>query len=152
MVYRQDHKLTELGERVRNKCHKTRIDGFQILYLFRDEPAKRKGKVLIGQAKMPNPLTQFLCEGAFGMTPDFLIEIAEAPYKDLTPAQREALLDHELAHLGAKDDKDTSVPIIRAHDVEEFREVLERRGAWSPGLKDFIQTAKQLKLFPKEAA
>ena len=153
MVYTQDDKLTALGEKVRNKCHATRLSGFEILYLFRDEPATVKGKVKLGQAKKPNPLTVFLCEKAFDVRPDFLIEIAGELWKELAPFQREALLDHELAHFDCQETKDgETVPTLRAHDVEEFREVLERRGAWMPDLKDFVECAKQLKLFPKEAA
>ena len=151
MNYRQDEQLTELGEKVRGKCHKERLDGFMVAYLFREEAAKSKGKLQLGKATCPGGVTTFLLEEMFGETVDFLIEIAEDLWKGLSSSQREALLDHELAHCTYKEDKSgTHLPSIRGHDVEEFREVLKRRGVWNADLGGFVAECQQIKL-PLEA-
>lgn len=52
----------------------------------------------------------------------------------LAERQREALVLHELLHLGTNDH---GALIIVPHDVEEFGFVAATYGAWEPGLRDF---------------
>jgi hypothetical protein len=65
--------------------------------------------------------------------------------------QRIALVDHLLAHIERQvkesDDPDEDGEVtwkIRPHDVEEFQDVLRRRGPWQPVLRDFVALARQL--------
>jgi hypothetical protein len=152
MIFRTDDALTDLGERVRAACHSD-IKDCEVLFLFRDEPTKRHGKTRLGTAKKANALTKFLCRTAFDSDPDFVIEIEEESYQKLTVEQQEALLDHELAHCTVRKDAKTGDerPVLRGHDIEEFRDVVERRGLWHPDLKEFVKVTRQLKLFPKDA-
>lgn len=51
---------------------------------------------------------------------DFIITFDVAEWKALTEAQRRALVDHELCHCAVGDNGWR----VRAHDIEEFRAVL----------------------------
>lgn len=150
MIFRQDERLTDRAERIREKCHGERLKDFQILYVFRDEHAVSDGKPQLGRTTRPGALLKFLCERAFSFKPDFLIEIAEDLWGELEREEQDALLDHELAHCDYRETKQGDRrPRLRGHDVEEFSEVLRRRGAWKPELLHFIHTSKQMPLFPR---
>ena len=100
-----------------------------ISFIFRDEPAISKGMEVWGKVKtVPAWLRAF---------PDFedlhfVIEIAESIWATLDSNQRKALIDHELCH--CKYDSDKEKASMRAHDFEEFTEIVERRGFWNPKL------------------
>jgi hypothetical protein len=156
MNFRDDGLLTNLGQTVRQQCH-TRLADSKLLFLFRSEAAKSKGRVRLGAARKPGALLAFLCHKAFGVSPDFIIEIAEDCWELLTANERLALLDHELQHCHLEVNPKTGEikTGLVGHDVEEFGSVLARRGAWRPDLKRFIDTARQLDLFggtPRDVA
>lgn len=65
----------------------------------------------------------------------FVVEIVKPVWDRLSEAQREALIDHELGHCGIEDGKLQ----VNAHDIEEFKAVYERRGAWQPEVRAFAQ-------------
>lgn len=65
----------------------------------------------------------------------------------LTDSQRRALVDHELCHCGVKDPgADEPEWTLRAHDIEEFKAVIERHGFWKSDVREFSEAAHQLKL------
>lgn len=74
-----------------------------------------------------------------------IIEIVKPLWQHLTPEQRVALIDHELCHF-APDNK------MRRHDLEEFREVVERNGFYLPDVKQFAETLKKREEADKVAA
>ena len=65
-----------------------------------------------------------------------------------------ALLDHELVHCElARDPKTQAIkrdecgnPVyrIRGHDIEEFREIVERHGLWKSDLESFAESIKAI--------
>ena len=66
----------------------------------------------------------------------------------LDGVQQRALLDHELTHCQVALDEDGEPKVdedgrivyrIRKHDVEEFREVVERHGLYTDDLQEFAQ-------------
>ena len=68
----------------------------------------------------------------------------------LNDDQRRAILDHELCHAQVKRDKkgkpkldDDGKPIwrVRKHDLEEFRQIVERHGCYANDIIDFVRTA-----------
>ena len=61
----------------------------------------------------------------------------------LNHAQRLALLDHELCHVMG--DTDTGFT-MRDHDIEEFNAVIERHGAWSRDVVEFLATARKAQI------
>ena len=119
-----------------------RLVNASICYLFRPEIVAN-GRAKGGVASKAGGKLAFLT----GF--DFTIELSHKVWLVLTDEQKIALLDHELAHC----DRDLDAPAggwcLRAHDVEEFSEVVARWGLWTPALKGFgvaIESA-QIELF-----
>ena len=73
---------------------------------------------------------------------DFIIEVDQILWDMLELGQQEAVIDHELCHC-ARDEKGW---YLRDHDVQEFREILERHGFYHPKLEQFVSIGHQLKL------
>lgn len=70
---------------------------------------------------------------------EFIIQINHEPYRHLPPHRKIRTIDHELCHLTLDEDEN---PDSRAHDIEEFNEIVRR---W--GLKDVGRTIQQADLF-----
>lgn len=80
----------------------------------------------------------------------FVIEIAKDVWDEIPPAQREALVDHELSHCGLKTDKQGNVNLtMLRHEVEEFSGVLRRHGMWKSDIARFLASTgpRQLEMF-----
>ncbi len=153
MIYRQDEKLTELGEAVRGKFHSERLDGLTILYLFQDEPPKVDGREVVTATTKPQALASYFCKEAFDLEPDFLIRVDEMEFQNGSKAYQKAVLDHALAFCDvSKNSEGDAIPKIRRADIVEFLEVVKRQGAYNPKLREFVAECQQLKLFPQDAA
>ena len=112
-----------------------------IIYVF-VEKMKDKGKVALAKLKPASAMEDYLG------TVDFVMEINDETWKNLTPDQRTALVDHELCH-GVSDVNDEGGITYgtKGHDVEEFFAIIERRGLWAPDLETFAAVmAEQLPL------
>lgn len=81
---------------------------------------------------------------------DFVILLNKEAWPVLNEKSKRALLDHELCHANIvidangepkKNDRDRLVCRIRKHDVEEFRQIVERHGAWTQDLAKMAQAA-----------
>lgn len=106
------------------------IDDFEIGYLLHhtDPPAERTPHQL-GKARLVPK--HFLPYSSVAAT-----ITCNAPIWQVLPErQREALVLHELLHLGTHEK--TGDLVIVPHDVEEFGFVAATYGAWEPGLRDF---------------
>lgn len=108
--------------------HQQRIGQAPITYIF-----SRKMKDA-GKAHARGPKDRIIYE-ALGVECDFVITLNWQTWVVLSDEQKEALLDHELTHLHYKDVKGELVPTIREHDLEEFVEIIERRGLWNARVK-----------------
>lgn len=162
--YSTAHAVREIAEELIPAHHSHLIEfGARIEYVWRDEAAKSKGKIVLGKARRISGLNAFLAredrsvEGE-GVQDFFVVEIAEDTWADLTPAQRRALVDHELSHCGVDwgeaGDLETRL-VLRAHDCEEFCSVVRRHGLWKPDLAALVRfgaEAEQLELLPKVQA
>lgn len=115
--------VLKMAERLIEKHHKSLI-GARIGFLFRDKAQKSKGKIILGKASKVSPRLQPY------LNYDFLIWIAEEEWDNMLQAAREALLDHELCHCYMGVDG----PKILPHDIEEFRDIIDRHGFWSTDL------------------
>jgi hypothetical protein len=111
-------------------------------FVFRDEAQKKNGKDVPRKTQLPEreidghffPATEV---ESFEAPEFFLMEIAADIWEYLEPWQRVALVDHELYHFTIEYD-DNGVKLgIRAHDIEEFIEVLVRHGRWDKDLSEF---------------
>lgn len=155
VTYKPAPPVEQIGRKLIGKHH-TDLADVDVVFVFRSEHAERHGQQVWGKARKVSGLNAFLyhlaaAKGA-GEAPlededsvesFFVIEIAEDIWWILTPAQKEALVDHELSHCRTKLNKDDQVVLyVAPHDVEEFSQVLERRGAWRPNIKQLLRAAK----------
>lgn len=150
-----------IAERLMNDPeHKhLRENEIKIEYLFRADGKVKGGKLVLGSVHEPTcqgemrPVFEWLLARLFGYLPDFVIILDQGFWESVPPITREALLFHELAHVKQKLDAygaprfnaQTGLPIygLVSHDIEEFRSVVERYGAWSPDVADFVASVKR---------
>lgn len=137
--------------------HLNRVD-VTIKCLFRHPAAKSHGRVVYGKAGKVGGRSAYLVALEHDVRVDegepvdfFVIEIAHEPWQGLTESQRRALVDHELCHLDVELDDISGDRKLgtRGHDLEEFREVVQRHGLWQPSVAKFTEVAKAAQLaFP----
>lgn len=99
----------------------------RIRYLFRSGSLAHRGKAVYGRA-IVLPERDRLLSGGY----EAVIVISRQIWDLLQPAQRRALVDHELCHLTRNDDGDLA---LAQHDVEEFAAVIRRHGLWTEELR-----------------
>jgi len=128
--YSEAPPVEEIARELIARYH-THLLEARIAYLWRDGPWTRSGKTVFGGARRVSGIHQALCEK------DFVIAINQEAWVELTPAQRRALVDHELSHCERGDDDKDGNPTwqIAQHDFEEFTGVLRRHGPWTTTLK-----------------
>lgn len=109
--------------------HADRLDNAQILLLFRPECPTSNGRTVLAQASLfPEKFKPILPPG---VSYHFMIWLGMDRWYGFEPQEKRAIMDHELCHCWM----DYGTPKIRAHDIEEFACIIERHGAWYPGLK-----------------
>ena len=59
---------------------------------------------------------------------DFLITVYDPNVTEFTDDQMKILLYHELLHVGMDDNGEDTKYIVRPHDIEEFRPVIDQYG------------------------
>lgn len=96
-----------------------------IVFMFRDKAGRSGGKLVYGHAAKVSAQMRPLLDDA-----DFIIWVSQEDWEQKKSPWRAALIDHLLCHC-VNDSGETS---IRPHDTEEFIEVIERHGLWSPSL------------------
>lgn len=113
---------------IRSSALHARLANAKVAYLFRPsivKGGKEKGGVASRASTKVAYLTGF----------DFVIEFSHEVWLKLTPEQRLALVDHQLAH--CERDPNTGAWTMRDHDVEEFSDVVHRWGLWTMPLRGF---------------
>lgn len=148
--YRPASAVARIAQRLIGQYH-TDLEDVRIEYVFRDEAAKKNGKLVLGTARKVTGLNAYLAqldEDGWPTVDDgeefFVIEIAEDAWLRLNGHQRTALVDHELAHCTTEVNKDDELVLkMVAHDLEEFRAVVERHGLWRPDLELFAESIEQ---------
>lgn len=105
------------------------------------------GQIKLGEARRATDLARCFHDA------DFVIALNQEAWDDvLTPEQQTALIDHELCHCELvhddegnpkRDEKDRLVTRLRRHDIEEFREVVERHGLYKADLEAFAEAARK---------
>lgn len=118
--------------------------------------ADKDDNLTLGRCRKASDLSRELAEY------DFIILLNEEAWQELYPDQRKALIDHELTHAQVTLDEDGEVKLdergrpvwrIRRHDIEEFKEIIERHGLYKSDLEAFVKAAlaqKKTPLFPEE--
>ncbi len=106
--------------------------------------ANTDGQLQLGQCRKRGDLDREL-DGF-----DFIILLNREAFAVLNEESKRALIDHELTHAQIvndsdgnpkHDDRDRLVCRIRKHDVEEFRVIVQRHGAWTQDLAKMAQAA-----------
>jgi len=103
------------------------------------------GRLTLGKCKKATDLDRELAPF------DFVILLNRDFWQNprVTDVQRRALLDHELCHAAVAydenrepkvDDRGRTVFRTRKHDLEEFREIVERHGCWKSDVEDFARS------------
>ncbi len=108
------------------------------------------GRITLGKCKKVSQLDRELHPY------DFVIIVSEDFWinPQVTPKQRQALLDHELMHAGVRLDADGDPKLdakgrilyrIRKHDLEEFRDIGSRYGCWKGDLEEMYKALREQK-------
>lgn len=116
------------------------------------------GRQILGRCHLPSvqgklrELFQWFVWHQFGRIPDFLVTLDKDFWMGGTDRDREILMFHEMKHMEHAKDRDSEprfneegrpVWVLRAHDIEEFRETVARYGAFSQDIRQFIEAAQQ---------
>lgn len=125
--------------------HHPHLLPIRIEYIFRDEAQKDGDHTVWGRAhKVSGWKAMLATEDATDSSGCdlFVIELAWDVWRLLSPAQKHALVDHEMCHLGVivTDEGQHKLVTLR-HDVEEFIAIVQRHGLWRPSLADLIAAA-----------
>ncbi len=146
--FREAPQVAEIAKRLIPAYHPHLVEA-NIAYVFRKGEWASKGDVVYAKAVKVSARDAYL-HGC-----DFLLIVNEDHWPNMTPEQHDALIDHELCHcaraidangeLAENEDGSPKWAIVN-HDVEEFRDVLARHGAWNGRLKAFAKTAKRIKV------
>lgn len=136
-------EAAQIGRRMLE--HHPHLLPIRVEYVFRDEAQKTGGKTVWGRAHRITGFKAMLAtadaDDSLG-TDFFVLEFAWDVWELLSPAQRDALVDHEMSHLGIEttDAGNTRLTLI-PHDVEEFVGVVRRHGLWEPNLAALVAAA-----------
>ena len=127
---------------VREQWHQD-LDGAKIALAWRKRlKSDKDGHLMLGKCVKGSDLQRELAPY------DFVILLNREVWQDsmFTLEKKTALLDHELCHaarvhdklgLPASDEYGRSVWRTRKHDIEEFREIVERHGCYKKDLEAF---------------
>jgi len=129
------------------------LRGAKIIYLWKKEGGTRAGRTTLGKTSKPSGLLQHFA-GA-----DFIIWLAADHLRSLNagqPASRfqvEALLFHELKHIGVEEDEDgpnagDARLVLVPHELEIFYDEVARYGAWEDSIADAVPAFEQMPLWP----
>jgi predicted metallopeptidase len=98
-----------------------------IAFVFRSVAQKQGERYILGQCtKVPAKFQPYL-------EYDYIIWLSEEDYMSMDDRAREALIYHELLH--CKYNFEAGSWGIRPHDIQEFSQVIERYGIWSPDVR-----------------
>lgn len=143
--------------------HHTHLRAADILALWTNAPAERKGRTIIGQAEIPRTsgdpwatarrMQQLREWRNLDIIPDFIITLYAPWCAQASDTEFCALVEHELYHCAQAVDefgmpkfsKQTGDPLwtIRGHDIEEFVGVVERYGATSPDVQAIAKALQE---------
>lgn len=128
-------------EKIKKEHHPDLHDAKIAMAWRLEKKADADGHLWLGQAKKGSDLDRAM----HGF--DFVILLNKEVWSVFSSEQKEALVDHELCHCAIScdtdgdpklDDQGRKVWRIRRHDLEEFKEVYERHGAWKSDIRDFV--------------
>lgn len=124
-----DESIKSLAHELIKLHHREALDA-EICYMMRNKHAKTGGKALGGTCQKQTDQQKHL----HGY--DYIITLAADIWSELNQNGREALLLHEICHVGVEvNDDDEAKMSLRPHDTEEFAKVIEVYGLWHNDLQ-----------------
>lgn len=147
----------EILDRIREAHHPHLSEARIALVWRKDVKADRDGRLVLGQAKKATDLGREFSDF------DLIVLLNEEAWADLTPAQRDLLVDHELMHFALvekegspiRDERGRLCYRLRRHDLEEFRDVVARHGILMDDVAAFAEVcaaARKTPLFAEQVA
>jgi hypothetical protein len=147
----------EILDRLREAHHAHLSEARIALVWAKGVKEDKDGKLTLGEARKASDLSREFSDH------DLVILLNQDAWLDLTPAQREALVDHELMHFAVakkegspvRDERGRLCYRLRQHDVEEFRDIVARHGLYKGDLESFAAAcaqARQTPLFAEQVA
>ncbi len=122
----------------------------EIRYVFVDKGSMRGDRPVYGKVRKLSGSMEFL------LNTNFMLEIGLDHWNELSARQRTALVDHLLERCtGEEDEEDAGAPMkwkLREPDVQEFRTILQRHGAWTEDLSGFVTVAQRINVDSMVAA
>lgn len=120
------------------------LNGLEVLVLWKATGGKSGGTKVLGKCQKLSGVARYLSGRATGEPVDFLIWLAADHLISWSPHGIEAVLYHELSHIGM--DFETGKPVIRSHEFAGFLKELERYGPYASDLKQLDRVIRQLPL------
>lgn len=129
-----------------------------LAFLFRCEEKIVGGKQVLGTVYEPTvqgalrDVFEWMIKRILGRLPRFLVVLDAGYWAECGAQRREILVFHELSHVKQKVDKygtprfdSDGNPVfgLRAHDIEEFTDVVARYGQWNDDIRAFVRAATQ---------
>jgi hypothetical protein len=111
--------------------------------VFKEKASKSDGQPIVCKVSKVSPKVKPYMEEPL----DYLIEVGADAWQELTQAQKEANIDHILAHCYGEENETTGEMKwkTRRPEIEAFPDVINRHGIhWAPGLPK-IETLKIFK-------
>lgn len=96
--------------------------GIKVGFLKSDRAKKKSGKLVLGECIKVKDLYRCF------IPHDFLIVVYAPNVAGMNRNQLKILLHHEFLHIGMDDSGEEARYIINPHDIEEFREIIDRYG------------------------
>lgn len=113
---------------IREESNFMRLRNAKVSYLFRNDEWVSKGYTVYAKTFIMDDRQKFNT----GL--DVQIVVNKWVWDRIDDRQREALIAHELCHIDLVNGNYSAAP----HDLEEFRYIAKRYGAWDDGLQKFL--------------
>lgn len=118
---------------ISDETHFTSLAEAKISYLFRTGEWLSKGYTVLGKVF---PMDE---RARYNTGYDLQVVINKWVWQHTDEKQHEALVAHELCHIEKSYNDSGKVSYsVAAHDLEEFRYIAKRYGAWDEGLQKFL--------------
>lgn len=138
----EDHSAYVILSEIREENHEETLKARIALAWHKGLKADVDGHIVLGKCVKASDLQRELVNW------DFVILLNWHVWNEpgFTLEMKKALIDHEMCHAACAYDKDgepkvdskgRSVWRIRAHDLEEFQDIVERHGVWKKDLQRF---------------
>lgn len=122
------------------------LSNTNFLFMCRDKASKSAGTLVPGAVKKANPIERELSRKRFNDEEGavFIMTVALEVWNNLDGKKRVALVDHLLARcVAVEDDKTGAMKYsLRRPTVQEFPEIAERNGQWTPELTHMANSLK----------